>query len=226
MCFDSSKHNVPIIYDAAHSFGVEYQGESVFNFGDLSTTSFHATKLFHTGEGGAIFSGNSKIHSVLHYLHNFGHKGKVEFQGLGINGKISEVNAAIGLAIFPHLNEIIENRRQRTEYYVEKLKDLPVYFPVYPDKLKRNYSYFPIILESESAVLHSLKILAEEKIYPRRYFYPSLDTLPYIKHTPMPISRDISRRILCLPLWHSISFECIDKIVELLTSALSRKMSA
>ena len=97
------KHNLKVIYDAAHSFGVTFEGKSLFNFGDISTCSFHATKIFHTGEGGAIFCNDNKIFNELYYSHNFGHNGPLDFHGLGINAKISELQAAMGLAVLPHM---------------------------------------------------------------------------------------------------------------------------
>lgn len=102
----AKKYNLKIIYDAAHSFGVKYNNKSIFNFGDVSTCSFHATKLFHTGEGGAIFCGDSKLQEKLFYSHNFGHNGPLDFHGLGINAKISELQSAMGLAVFPYMDFI------------------------------------------------------------------------------------------------------------------------
>ena len=108
----AQKHNLKVIYDAAHAFGVTYQGKSIFEYGDVSTCSFHATKLFHTGEGGAVFCNDSILRDKLFYSHNFGHNGPHEFHGLGINGKISELQAAMGLSVFPHMGEIIAGRKK------------------------------------------------------------------------------------------------------------------
>ena len=110
-----------VIYDAAHCFGVTYQGKSIFNFGDVSTCSFHATKLFHTGEGGAAFCKDEQIKHQIDYSHNFGHNGPLNFYGLGINGKISELHAAMGLSVLPYMDEIIGNRKKTVDFYNENL---------------------------------------------------------------------------------------------------------
>ena len=108
----AKKHGLKVIYDAAHCFGVKYKGESIFNFGDVSTCSFHATKIFHTGEGGAMFCKDPELYKKLFYSHNFGHKGETDFHGLGINAKMSELQAAMGLAVLPHLSGLIEARKK------------------------------------------------------------------------------------------------------------------
>src|SRR5690606_22974598 len=113
----AQKYNLAVIYDAAHCFGVEYNGKSIFEYGDVSTCSFHATKLFHTAEGGAMFCNDEKLQHQLFYSHNFGYKGPLDFHGLGINAKISELQGAMGLAVFNHLDEIFEGRKQVVEQY-------------------------------------------------------------------------------------------------------------
>ena len=115
------KHKLKVIYDAAHCFGVEYKGESIFNFGDVSTCSFHATKIFHTGEGGALFCNDIELHKIMFYKHNFGHKSKTEYQGVGINAKMSELQAAMGLTVLPHMKEIFEKRKKIVDYYNKNL---------------------------------------------------------------------------------------------------------
>ncbi|PVW16458.1 DegT/DnrJ/EryC1/StrS family aminotransferase [Marixanthomonas spongiae] len=200
----ATKHNVKIIYDAAHCFGVSYKGKSIFEYGDVSTCSFHATKLFHTGEGGAIFANNKALQNKLFYHHNFGHKGKEAFQGLGINAKMSELQAAMGLAVFPHLEKIIVGRKRAVQFYKNELqgfKQLKV-----RNETHWNYSYFPIIFETEEGLLKVQKALNTIDVFPRRYFYPSLEKLPYILSVPsIPVAENISETILCLPLYHDIS---------------------
>ena len=113
----AKKYNLTVIYDAAHCFGVKYKGKSIFEYGDVSTCSFHATKLFHTGEGGAIFCNDEALRHKIFYSHNFGHNGLLEFHGLGINGKMSELQAAMGLAVLPHMQLILDGRKSAFEYY-------------------------------------------------------------------------------------------------------------
>jgi dTDP-4-amino-4,6-dideoxygalactose transaminase len=212
----ASKYNLKVIYDAAHCFGVSYKGKSVFEYGDISTCSFHATKLFHTGEGGALFARDPDLFNQCFYSHNFGHNGPLDFHGLGINGKISELQGAMGLSVYPYLNSIIEGRKKVTEQY-----DASLNF-VFVDKIKFrentiwNYSYYPIIFPDEKALLKVQKGMNEMNIFPRRYFYPSLNKLPYINQIDLPVSDSISKRILCLPLYMDLDQTDIIRITELI----------
>ncbi len=200
----AGKHNLKVIYDAAHSFDVKYKGESIFNFGDVSTCSFHATKLFHTGEGGAMFCKDEELNRKLFYSHNFGHKGELEFHGLGINAKMSELQAAMGIAVLPYVQGIIESRREIVKVYDNNLNFNKLKKMLIREDTDWNYSYYPIIFESEKQLLKVQEALNKEQIFPRRYFYPSLNTLDYIEFTEMKISEDISKRILCLPLYKDL----------------------
>jgi len=214
------KYNLTVIYDAAHCFGVEYMDKSIFEYGDISTCSFHATKLFHTGEGGAVFSKNEDIQRKIIYSHAFGHNGPTEFHGVGINGKISELNAAMGLAVLEHIDFIIDERRKVVELYNEllnfkKLKKIKI-----RENTNWNYSYYPIWFESEKMLLKIQGILNNYDIFPRRYFYPSLNTINYVKRQSMPISENISSRILCLPLYVGLSNSEIKNIISLINDNL------
>jgi len=212
----AKKHNLHVIYDAAHCFGVSYKGESVFSFGDVSTCSFHATKVFHTGEGGMICAQNDELFHKIYYSHNFGHNGPENFHGVGINGKISELNAAMGLAVWPYFDEIVLRRKEIVETYLTLLTDVNLQFITLREGLDWNYSYFPVVFESEDVLNRVMQDLNKQDIFPRRYFYPSLNTLSYIDGEPCPIAEDISKRILCLPLYHGLSLsqvKAISKIV-------------
>lgn len=210
----AQKHGLKVIYDAAHAFGIKYQGKSIFEFGDVSTCSFHATKLFHTGEGGAMFANDEELRHRLFYSHNFGHNGPLDFYGLGINGKISELQAAMGLAVFPYMGEIIESRKEVVEFYnanldFEKLQTMRI-----RENTEWNFSYYPVIFESETQLLEVQRALNIKDIFPRRYFYPSLNTIEYVKGQKMPISEDIAARILCLPLYKGLERIDLERIVE------------
>ncbi|PWB25720.1 DegT/DnrJ/EryC1/StrS family aminotransferase [Flavobacterium sp. HTF] len=212
----AKKHNLKVIYDAAHCFGVKYNNESVFNFGDVSTCSFHATKLFHTGEGGAMFCHDDKIHHELYYSHNFGHDGPLAFHGLGVNAKISELQSAMGLAVFPYMNHIITERKKVTDFYnnnlnFKNLKNLKI-----RENTEWNYSYYPVIFDSEATLLKALEELQKENIIPRRYFYPSLNTIDHTKGEKMPISESIALRIVCLPLYVGLSENELEKITDII----------
>ncbi|MES2588235.1 MAG: DegT/DnrJ/EryC1/StrS family aminotransferase [Bacteroidota bacterium] len=201
------KHKLKVIYDGAHAFGVNYQGKSIFTYGDISTCSFHATKLFHTGEGGAFFTNDADLLDEAFHKHNFGHKDELTFYGLGINGKISELQAAMGLAVFPYFSSILEERKQIIACYSEKLDWNKLKTIKIRENTEWNYSYFPVIFESEEKLLEVQQKLNEKDIFPRRYFYPSLNTIDYLKSGKMPNSESIAKRILCLPLYPGLSLE-------------------
>ncbi len=216
----AKKYNLKVIYDAAHSFGVTYNNKSIFEYGDASTCSFHATKLFHTGEGGAIFCNDVDLKNKLFYSHNFGHNGPLDFFGLGINGKISELQGAMGLAVFPYMETILEERKKVVDFYnenlnFEKLKTIKI-----RENTNWNYSYYPIIFESEEKLLQVQKSLNEEQIFPRRYFYPSLNTIEYVKGASMPISESIASRVLCLPLYVGLERIDLEKITAIINKVL------
>lgn len=200
----AKKYNLKVIYDAAHCFGVTYKGKSIFEYGDISTCSFHATKLFHTGEGGAMFIKDPELFRKCFYSHNFGHKDALSFEGLGINGKISELQAAMGLSVLPYMDQIIQKRKEIVENYQINLQLSKVQFLKKRADTKWNYSYFPILFNTENELLKAVKLLNTLCIYPRRYFHPSLNTIEYTSGKSMLISESISSRILCLPLYFDL----------------------
>ncbi|BDC98605.1 DegT/DnrJ/EryC1/StrS family aminotransferase [Persicobacter psychrovividus] len=215
----ASKHHLKVIYDAAHCFGVQYKGRSVLEFGDISTISFHATKLFHTTEGGGVFPKSAELTQKLASMRNFGFKTAESFDGVGINGKNSEFHAAMGLCNLKYVQEIRSKRKEQFLYYVEKLRNLNVSFQGIHEDTDYNYAYFPILFKSEQALLKAKSELELNWIYPRRYFYPSLSTLGYVDKQHTPVSDDISQRILCLPLYHQLTVEEQDYICRILLRA-------
>ncbi|MBF7093119.1 DegT/DnrJ/EryC1/StrS family aminotransferase [Flavobacterium sp. ALJ2] len=217
----AKKHDLKVIYDAAHCFGVKYKNQSIFNFGDVSTCSFHATKLFHTGEGGAMFCNDDKIHHRLFYSHNFGHNGPLEFHGLGINAKISELQSAMGLAIFPYMEHIIYERKKVTDFYNENLNFSNLKSIKIRENTDWNHSYYPLLFDSETTLLKVQEELQKENIVPRRYFYPSLNTINYTKGDVMPISESIASRIVCLPLYVGLTREDLEKITQIINKLTS-----
>ena len=200
-------HGLKVIYDAAHCFGTLYKGESVFNYGDIVTTSFHATKLFHTVEGGAVFTHDPDLLKRLAYMRNFGHDGPESFQGLGVNGKNSEFHAAMGLSVLPEVESILAMRKQQSDNYDELLTNLRVIKPAVTEHCTFNYAYYAVMFEDERQLLAAMKELNRREIFPRRYFYPSLSKLSYVADEATPVSDDVSSRILCLPLYHTLSRE-------------------
>lgn len=210
----ANKYNLKVIYDAAHCFGVKYKGKSIFEYGDISTCSFHATKLFHTGEGGAIFCKDLELYHQIFYSHNFGHNGPNDFFGVGINAKISELQSAMGLSVLPYVRMIIEKRNTIIEIYNKSLRNIPIVKLKIRDNTIWNNSYFPIIFNRESDLLGVLESMNEQKIFPRRYFYPSLNGINYVQNRSVPVCESISKRILCLPLWVDLDIKDQVKIIE------------
>jgi dTDP-4-amino-4,6-dideoxygalactose transaminase len=211
----AQKHGLNVIYDAAHCFGVSYKSKSIFEYGDISTCSFHATKLFHTGEGGALFTKDPNLFNGCYYSHNFGHNGPLDFHGLGINGKISELQGAMGLSVLPYMYYIIEDRKRVVQQYEDCLDFGFVRTMKIREGTAWNYSYYSVIFPNQSSLLLTQKVLNEEGIFPRRYFYPSLNNLSYSPASLMPVSDDIAKRILCLPLYKGLEQGEINKIISL-----------
>ena len=212
----AKKHRLKVVYDAAHAFDVKYKGKSVLNYGDISTLSFHATKLFHSIEGGALIINDDELVQKVRYLINFGIKNQEEIPYLGTNAKMNEFEAAMGLCVLDDIENIKNSRKEVYETYQKELKDL-VQFQEQNINASQNYSYFPIVLKSEEQLLKIQKALNDENIFPRRYFYPSLDTLEYIEpKQECIISRDISKRILCLPIYAELEKGNQDKIIDII----------
>lgn len=216
----AKKYNLKVIYDAAHCFGTQYKGQSVLNFGDISTISFHATKLFHTTEGGAVVTTNADLLKKMAHLRNFGHDGPEKFECVGVNGKNSEFHAAMGLCNLPYATHIIEKRKKDSAIYDSWLDKLHLQKPHIDSKAKFNHAYYPIVFKTEEDCLKVFKALEREWIYARRYFYPVLSSLNYVKHQEMPVAEDISKRILCLPLFEQITQVEIDMICRIIIRTL------
>ncbi|WP_245526330.1 DegT/DnrJ/EryC1/StrS family aminotransferase [Nitratifractor salsuginis] len=201
----AKSHGLKVIYDAAHAFGVKYKGKSLLNYGDISTLSFHATKLFHTIEGGALIINDDRLVEKARYLINFGIKNAESIPELGINAKMNEFEAAMGLCMLDEMEEILLRRKNVYERYEKGLDGVVEFQCKNPDATK-NYSYFPVIFKNELQMLKVKKALNDAQIFPRRYFFPSLDSLSYIEPKQYcPISRDVSNRILALPMYPELS---------------------
>lgn len=219
----SRMYKIPIIYDAAHGFGVMYKNRSLASYGDVAILSFHATKIFHTGEGGAVITRNKKLLEKLIHLRNFGHEGREAFWGLGINGKMSELHAAMGLCMLPKVSRIIKKHKQLSKIYDEYLDGLPLKKPVMRPRTTYNYAYYPVLFESEKRLKQVQDRLNKNHIIPRRYFYPSLDSLNYVRSRPMKVARSVSERVLCLPLSSQLAKNEIKLIVEIIKKAVQQK---
>jgi len=218
----AKKHKLKVIYDAAHAFDVKYKGKSILNYGDISSLSFHATKLFHTIEGGALIINNDNLVKKARYLINFGIENAESIPELGTNAKMNEFEAAMGLCMLDEMENISTKRKILYETYKKELNNI-VSFQEENKNTTLNHSYFPIILEDEKQTLKLQKALNKEDIFPRRYFYPSLDTLNYIEPKQfMKHSRDISSRILCLPLYPELIKNEQMRIIDVIKKKVNR----
>lgn len=213
----AKKHNLKVIYDGAHAFGVGVRNRSIFEYGDLATCSLHATKLYHSIEGGLIVTKDASLLKKMAYIRNFGFDGPEAFAELGINGKNSEFHAAMGLVNLNHIESIHNKRKLLTERFDENLKGLKAYKPQWHIGANFNYAYYPLVLESEGLLLKIKKALDANEIFTRRYFYPSLaNTLPYLEAKNLEIADDVSRRVICLPLYYDLTIEEVDLITRLM----------
>ncbi|MDL2279696.1 DegT/DnrJ/EryC1/StrS family aminotransferase, partial [Desulfovibrio sp. OttesenSCG-928-G11] len=217
----AAAHGLAVIYDAAHAFGSRYRGKSIFTYGDVAATSLHATKLFHTVEGGALFTERQDLAETMARMRNFGHIGQEAFAEAGINGKMSELHAAMGLCLLPYIETIMSRRREASGIYDKYLEGLPLQRQRINPGCDYNHSYYPVIFESEKQLLTAISALNAAEIYPRRYFYPSLSNLSYVCGQKTPLAESISVRVLCLPLYHDISADIIEQICGLIKKAIA-----
>lgn len=211
-----------LIYDAAQSFGSRYGGKSLLAYGDYSICSFHATKVFHTAEGGCIVCHSEEELSKLELARSFGHRDDTHI-ALGINAKLSELHAALGSLLLPGTEEEIEKRRNLVNAYDTSLSGLPLTHPVRTDGW--NYAYYPVLLPDESFVALAIEALGNAKIYPRRYFYPSLNILNYLRpewRAPCPVSEDAATRVLCLPLYGNMPLDVVERTAITLRAVIAQ----
>lgn len=215
----AKRHHLKVIYDACHSVGVKYKGQSIFNYGDISVTSFHATKMLNTTEGGGCFTLDKQLDEKLRRIRFFGFENHADIVEDGTNGKMTEVHAAVGLANLKYLDAALADRKRKYAMYKDALsKDCSLTFQKINEGC--NYSYFPVIFPDEATLLKIQAKLNEEHIFPRRYFYPSVNTFTKeVPYTPMPVSEDIASRILCLPLYYTLSEEDIKRVLDCIIKA-------
>lgn len=216
----AKSHEIKLIFDAAHCFDTQYENQSILSFGDASTLSFHATKLFHSIEGGAIVFKSSEHLQVAEKLINFGLAGPNQLGGMGINAKMNEFQAAMGLAVLDEFELVSDSRKQIWSLYLDELGNL-FHTQQWHPNVTNNHSYFPILLSNESQLLTTMEELASAGISTRRYFRPSLDTLEIYPSSPCPVSRDIASRVLCLPIYSTLALADVSKICALIRKSLT-----
>lgn len=217
----ANKYNLKVIYDAAHAVGSTINGTSLLSYGDISATSLHATKLLNTAEGGACMTTDDALNEKIKRIRFFGHNDAKDIVEDGFNGKMTEVHAALGLANMKYYDDVLADRKTKYFMYIDGLKsskrirfqDVSIGEP--------NYSYFPIIFDTEDLLLKVEKALAEDKIFARRYFYPSVNTYTnVVEYQPTPVSEDISTRILCLPLYWKLAISDVERIISVIKNIL------
>lgn len=213
----AGRYGLKVIYDAAHAMCVKVGGKSIMSYGDVSTTSFHATKLYNTCEGGACFTGNKELAARMRRMRFFGFDEQKEIVDDGMNAKMTEISAALGLANLKHLDVVRKNRREKYELYQSLLGGCDFITFQKFDPEEYNYSYMPVLFDSEERLFQTLEKLAAEKIYPRRYFYPSLHSLDIFTSKALPVAESVASRIACLPLYNSLDRLEIEQICRILT---------
>ena len=213
----AKKYNLKVIYDGAHAFGVQFKGKSIFEYGDISICSLHATKLYHSTEGGFIVTKDIKLNTKLDFIRNFGFDGPEAFAELGINGKNSEFHAAMGLTNINYIEVIHQKRKLLTEKYDQLLGDLNAHKPIWNVNSNLNYAYYPLVFETEDLMLDCMESLSQNGIIARRYFYPALSTsLPYVTSEKLEVTDALAKKILCLPLY----FDLLETEVETICDVL------
>ncbi len=216
----AKKRGLKVVYDGAHAFGVKYKGKSVLNWGDAATLSFHATKLFHTIEGGAIITSDDDLAKKIRLLINFGITGPETIECVGINCKMNEFQAAMGLCVLDEIENIGSSRKKVWENYCKNLSP-STQLQKWNGNGSQNFHYLPILFDSEAELKKNQNELKANGIVPRRYFYPSLDTLPFCPiKSACEVSQNVASRILCLPIYASLAEEDEIKIIKIVEASL------
>jgi len=223
----ADKYGLKVLYDGAHAFGTAVDGRSILDYGDASIVSFHATKLYHSVEGGGVVAQDPEVFNRVCEMRNFGMNAQGVINGVGINGKNSEFHAAMGLSNLEEFDHIVSRRRELSELYDVLLSGLPLTRPITPVNCTYNYAYYPVVFESEAVLLGALASLNSLNIFPRRYFYPSLSTLDYVdKGLGTPVSDDYATRIACLPLHTNMSAGDVGRVGTALANYFGEAASA
>lgn len=208
----ADRHQLKVVYDAAHAMSVDHAGKSILNYGDVSCVSFHATKLFNTCEGGACVTNDKELAARIRRMRFFGFDEQKQIVDEGMNAKMTEVSAALGLANLPHLDSVRKNRRKKYHLYQSLLSECPyVRFQRFEPE-EYNFSYMPIVFDSEERLLHALEKLKAENIFPRRYFYPALHQMPIFDSASLPVAESVASRIACLPIYDALDDGDVERI--------------
>lgn len=219
----AQKYGLKVIYDAAHAFGVQLNRQSILTYGDISVLSLHATKLFHTAEGGAVVCKDEAVLQRIASLKQFGHDGEDDYWLAGINAKMSELHAAMGVCVLPKVAEMVEQRKTIFDLYDRLLAPSDLVRPTVPSGVTYNYAYYPLAFPSHAKMMQVRQALKENGIMPRRYFYPALNTLPYLRvdlQRPCPHAESMASRVLCLPVYHGLELSDVEHISQIVNRAM------
>ncbi len=220
----ADKHRLKVIYDGAHAFGVSYKKRPLLIAGDVSTLSFHATKLFYTGEGGAVICNDDELAAKMKRMRDFGINGpEAFFDEVGINAKMSEFHAALGLCVLPTVGQAIARRQYICSQYDHHLANCGLTRPLIPPETNYNYAYYPVLFNNEASLKKAQKALNNNNIFPRRYFYPLLNRLPYVNSSELPVAEDVAGRVLCLPLYAELESNDVEYISDLIKQSIASK---
>lgn len=215
----AKKHHLKVIYDAAHAFGATYKKKPLASYGDVATLSFHATKIFHTGEGGAVITNNDVVAKKVSLYRAFGHVYDTYYT-YGINAKNSELHAALGLSILPSIPNIIKRLKHIAGIYSKALQTTKLVIPHVDTDTETNYAYYPVIFPSTKTVLKTLKALQTNNVFPRRYFFPALNTLPFLNPKRCPQAESVASRVLCLPIYAALDDASVYTIASIIKSCV------
>lgn len=216
----AKRHGLKVLYDGAHAFGTRVQGRSILDFGDVSTTSYHATKIFHTVEGGSMHARDPELNKRLVLLRTMGQYGE-QFFIPGMNAKNSEMHAAMGVANLKYYDEIMAARKHQWQLYFKLLQDSPLQLAQVPEGIEYNHSYFPVVFRSEEELERKRQFLKDHNVFPRRYFRPACTQLPYVDQAgTCPISERLANSVLCLPMYHDLEDASIVRITDMLKEGL------
>ncbi len=216
----AKKHGLKVLYDAAHAFGTRLNGQSILQYGDVSTTSYHATKIFHTVEGGSMHARDAELHKRLVLMRTMGQFGE-QFFIPGMNAKNSELHAAMGIANLKYYDEIMAARKHQWQLYFRLLQGSPLGLAQVPEEVEYNHSYFPVVFRSEEELLQVRQRMNGLNVFPRRYFNPACSQLPYVNQQgSCPIAERMANTVLCLPLYYGLQDESIERICDMVSEGL------
>lgn len=224
----AAEQGARVIYDAAHCFDVSYRGKSLLLHGDASTLSFQATKVFQTAEGGAVVTADAALADEIRQMVNFGQDANRQVCRLGINAKMNELEAAMGLAVLDHYDEMIEQRALVWQRYADRLRGV-VQLPPWNEEATRNFSYFPILMADQAQLERTQARLVDQGVMPRRYFHPLLSDMGVFRAPPsaqFPVARQLSERVLCLPVYPGLETTWVDRICEVVAACVDAEPGA